>query len=446
MMDENNNNNNNNYNKDNKNNNEIKNINNNNKQSISVVKMSDEEGSIPKFIFNVDNNSSTEIIPIPSVKVNPIRSTRKSRPLKGSSTTVTPALKRRAETDDDYSIINSFQSSNDNNTELSVGSQLTIVNSNVTMFLTRLSALEANCSKLEASNAQLLGDNIILRDKMVILEGQLRDMGVSNGPVMVSVDNTVSFRAELDKIASRVDVLEVIKSEVEVEKVIGGGVRPSSVPVDRMDIGEVNVSCKTAKKSSVHEIWQSVANKRTVATKKLVATVVKEEIGKVSLSKRVVVTGLPFAKDKHDEDVVRAFLQAQNVSTPFNIFKRVKDKLDPLVTRIIVIDVGSEEIRDSLLRAVKPSLKGSKIYVNEDKSLEDQREEYKLRQEARDKTKILTEEDRLKIRYAVRKGKVVDLGQAGFTDVSSPPAISSANSSLSLELGLGLANNHDNNM
>jgi hypothetical protein len=100
---------------------------------------------------------------------------------------------------------------------------------------------------------------------MVILEGQLRDMGVSNGPVMASVDNTVSFRAELDKIANRVDVLEVIKSGVEVENVIGGGVRPSSVPGDKMDIGEVNVSSKTARKSSVHEIWQSVAKKEPLS-------------------------------------------------------------------------------------------------------------------------------------------------------------------------------------
>jgi hypothetical protein len=94
----------------------------------------------------------------------------------------------------------------------------------------------------------------------------------------------------------------------------------------------------------------------------------------------VVVSGLAFAKDKEDEDEVRAFLQAHNVSSQFNIFKKVKDKIDPSVTRIIVIDVGSVAVRDAQFRAIKPKLRGHSIYVNEDKSAHDLRLEYKLRE------------------------------------------------------------------
>ena len=62
-----------------------------------------------------------------------------------------------------------------------------------------------------------------------------------------------------------------------------------------------------------------------------------------------------------------------------------------------------------------------------------------LRQEARDKNKNLSVEDRSKFRYAVRGKHVVDLGPASSYNVTTPRASSSISSSLGLGLGLGLA-------
>ena len=64
-------------------------------------------------------------------------------------------------------------------------------------------------------------------------------------------------------------------------------------------------------------MWQTITKSKSIGAKKLVASVVKEEVDKLSRGQRVVVSGLAFAKDKEDEDVVRAFLQAHNVSSKF---------------------------------------------------------------------------------------------------------------------------------
>jgi hypothetical protein len=182
--------------------------------------------------------------------------------------------------------------------------------------------------------------------------------------------------------------------------------------------------------------WINVSRARTAGDKRVLASVVQEELGRIDRNKRVVISGLAFVNDTTDEQVVKDFFDQYKVKAPFSIFKRVrdknKDKVVPLVTKIIVLDVGSVGARDSILRAVKPQLRADnlKIYLTEDKSSEDLREEFKLREEARLLMKNLPANDLGKIRYGVRNKKIYNLG----------PILAPNTASSSLGLGLGLSN------
>jgi hypothetical protein len=101
--------------------------------------------------------------------------------------------------------------------------------------------------------------------------------------------------------------------------------------------------------------WYQMCRKRNEGTKRMVAEEVAKTMGRLSRCTRAVITGLPFHKDKPDEEVVTEFLLKHGVTTPFKIFKKVKCRLVPAVTSIIVIDVGSVEERDQLFRKIKKS-------------------------------------------------------------------------------------------
>ena len=319
-----------------------------------------------------------------------------------------------------------------------------IVNSSIALFITRLSVLEDKYSRMELKNMNLAAENIVLRDKLQLLEGLVGVLGAKLESRAAPNKYNEILRTDLEKVSSRVDLLESCETGVDVGRVSKGIGPTTETQGNNMDVCNSNNLTNNIVGPSDEGIWHVMAKARSDAkrdgTKRLVASVVKEEIGRISRGQRVVVSGLAFGKDMQDEEVVRAFLKAHNVSTPFTVFKRVKDKLVPTVTRIIVLDVGSAEARDALFRAIKPKLRGGSIYVSEDKSADDLRLEFKLRQEVRDKMKNLSAEEVGKVRYAVKNKKVYNVGPTGFPSASSSTPSSSYPG---LGLGLGLANNNN---
>jgi hypothetical protein len=303
----------------------------------------------------------------------------------------------------------------------------------MSVVLKRLEAMESRVAKLETTNKQVLEENKLLRMKVAGFERQVKHLTGLNEVVS-------TIKIDLAKINSCFDALEFGLGEEVV-----GGVYDSSrgiPPVAKASGGKSGTGCPVSQaspKPPVDGTWHQMCRKRNEGTKRMVAEEVAKTMGRLSRCTRAVITGLPFHKDKPDEEVVSEFLLKHDVTTPFKIFKKVKCRLVPAVTSIIVIDVGSVEERDQLFRKIKRKLRDTTIYVNEDKTPEDLREEYMLRQEARDKNKNLPAEDRGKIRYAVRSRQVVDLGPAKFPNSTSSHVSSSGRSSLGVGLGLGPA-------
>ena len=299
-------------------------------------------------------------------------------------------------------------------------------NGSLASVLHRLEALEEKYDTMEAQLVCQLADNKILREKCDKLEGLVAEV-LSKATPFKGVEDG-QFAEVLSSIGARVGALEAIEAGIGDRCGFINGVGGDS-------------HSSSASPPPLEGIWQQKARTRSEGTKRMVAEEVARSIGRLTRQTRAVITGLSFSKDKPDEEVVESFLLKHEVTTSFKIFKKVKCRLEPAVTNIIVIDVGSMEERDQLLKKIKKKLRDTTIYINEDKAPEDLREEYMLRQEARDKNKNLSVEDRSKFRYAVRGKHVVDLGPASSYNVTTPRASSSISSSLGLGLGLGLADN-----
>jgi hypothetical protein len=157
----------------------------------------------------------------------------------------------------------------------------------------------------------------------------------------------------------------------------------------------------------------------SLVSKAEVSKVIQEELGKRDRDRHIVLSGLAFSKNnaESDESIVEAFFKDHKVSASFTTIKKVKSKAEPEITRIIVLDVGSVEIRDSIFRTVKPQLRNGLVFMNEEKSTQELRNEFKLREEARVLMKNLSEEARKTTRYCVRHGTIFNVGLGKFDSV-----------------------------
>ena len=252
----------------------------------------------------------------------------------------------------------------------------------------RVIQLEDTCLELKASNG-------LLRQQVIDLQSRTREKIVSTGSLKLAVPTSLmeEFTEAMDV---GVEGEEQSWSEVVKQRKAGSKVHKAKVPTSR-----------------------SLATSSLIS-KAAVSKAVQEELGKRDRSSHIVLSGLPFSGNngKSDEDIVEAFFVGHSVTATFTTVKKVKSKVEPEITRIMVVDVGSVSVRDGILRTVKPRLKGGLVFVNVDKSTEELREDFKLREEVRLLTKNLSEEQLKTTRYCVRHGKIFNVGNGKFDRVS----------------------------
>jgi hypothetical protein len=187
--------------------------------------------------------------------------------------------------------------------------------------LLRLEALERKYDSIESQLAGQVAENIMLRARCEILEGQVVNVNNFINNKTVSQDEN-KLASDIAGIDARVVILERSQIEsgegMDVERGAGtssgvGGIKSCSK----------NSSSTAGVSSPVSESSHTKARAKREAEKRLVSEVVTEELGKISRNKRIVITGLPFDLDKSDEDVVKDFLVSHEITTAFQIFKKI---------------------------------------------------------------------------------------------------------------------------
>jgi hypothetical protein len=249
--------------------------------------------------------------------------------------------------------------------------------------------------KLENDYNIIVAENIVLRETIAHLK--------------VSVENKEV--ADIIKDVSK--GLEVVQGRLNELDAKEAGVGQSGSGM--MDVDEGNVEGSwidrvrgnrgSGSKQDIESKAQAAQNIK-LCEAKLINYVTKEAKDRQDKSGNIVLSGLCFPKDlrakkrnggagiediKPIRDVVDDFLNRFNDDgetfdiKSFTIQRITMMKNSPLVVDKVIIGVGSSELRDKIIKVVKPQLKGKfkgeGVYITTDKTVNELQLEYSLRQE-----------------------------------------------------------------